>query len=74
MKYYTIENISGTFENKIRIYNNGIEEFCNTVPVNLTIGYCRCLEDLGYMSEHFLMAEQQARNFRDGLAESLGRW
>jgi hypothetical protein len=52
MKYYIIENVPRTLEIKIiTIGVNGTEEFSATIPVHLTDGYCRCLEDFGY--HHF---------------------
>ena len=49
MKYYTVEEIPHTLDNKITIFGaNGVEEFNTTIPVNLVEGYCRCLDDLGH--------------------------
>ena len=73
MKYYTVETIPSTLEYKIRVYKeDNTEKFSAVIPAGIVTGYCRCLEDLGYMSASFLKAEEQARNFRDGLADSLG--
>lgn len=70
MKYYIIESIPNALETKVRVFRaNGVEEFCTFVPIDLLIGYCRCLEDFGYMSESFLKTEQKAHNFHEGLED-----
>ena len=54
MKYYSLEMVSNTLNCKVRIFNNSIEELSATISVSLLAGYCRCLEDFGYVPGHTL--------------------
>lgn len=74
MKYYTIER-AYTGYSKIRVFKeNGVEAYY-TIQNDCNVeDYCNYLEGLGCVSESFLKSEQQARNFRDGLADSFGRY
>lgn len=74
MEYYTVE-YAYMGNSKIRVFKeNGVEAFCSIQNDYNVEGYCNCLRDLGYVSETFLKAERQSRNFCDGLAESFGRY
>ncbi len=50
MKYYTIEMIPHTLAYEVTVFNsNGTAELSNYIHANLVEGYCRCLDDLGYV-------------------------
>ena len=81
MKCYSIEQADNDFskiiiyrENVDSEYPNNIVDFC-AYEYNCNVqGYCHCLHNFGYVNISILKAEQQSRNFRDGLADSFGRY
>lgn len=74
MKYYTIER-AYTGYSKIRVFKeNGVEAYY-TIQNDCDVeDYYNYLKKFGCVSESFLNAEQQALIFRDGLADSFGRY
>jgi hypothetical protein len=72
MGHYVVEHVPTTLESKIRVFSeDNKEKFSTIIHSNLLMGYCRCLEDLGYAGVAPIDARHPKPNW---IPDDLGVW